>query len=79
MTNFFDNKKPNYKKLLNFGFRHKESVYSYKTEIYKGQFELLVEGNDVTTKLFDLASGDLYTLHLLDSAEGTFIGKVREE
>ena len=81
MVDVFNNKKPDYKKLLKYGFRKKESVYVYKTEIYNGQFELTVEveGNDVSTRLTDAASGEVYTLHLLEGAEGTFIGKVREE
>ncbi len=81
MTNVFINKKPNYKKLLEYGFRKQKSVYFYTSEIYNGQFELLieVEGKDVSTRLTDLATNDLYTLHLLEGAEGTFIGQVKKE
>ena len=81
MIDFFDNKKPNYKKLIDFGFKKKSSVYFFNTELYKGQFELQVEieGHDVCTKLIDLSTEDLYTLHLLEGAEGTFVGKVRDE
>lgn len=81
MIDYFDNKKPNYKKLIDFGFKKKSSVYFFNTELYKGQFELQVEieGHDVSTKLIDLSTEDLYTLHLLEGAEGTFVGKVRDE
>ena len=81
MTNIFNNKKPNYKKLLDYGFKKKNSVYSFVTEIYNGQFELCIEieGKDVSTRLVDCASDELYTLHLIDGAEGTFIGAVRKE
>ena len=81
MNDIFDNKKPDYKKLIKYGFKKKGQIYSYKTEIFKDQFELAVEveGKDVTTKLYDVATGDLYTLHLLEGVEGTFIGKIRGE
>ena len=81
MNDFFANKKPDYKKLLEYGFKKKGPVYSYLTEIYNDQFRLLIEieSKDVTTKLTDAYSGDLYTLHLLEGAEGTFVGQVREE
>ena len=81
MTNIFTNRKPNYKKLSDYGFKKQNNIYSYSEEIYKGQFELHIEieGNDVSTKLTDSSTGDLYTLHLLEGAEGTFVGKVREE
>ena len=81
MTNIFNNKKPNYKKLLDYGFKKKDSIYSFVTEIYNGQFKLCIEieGKDVSTRLVDCASDELYTLHLIDGAEGTFIGAVRKE
>ena len=81
MTDIFRNKKPNYKKLVDYGFKKKNNIYSYENEIYNGQFLLKVEveGKDVTTKLTDSATGDLYTLHLIEGAEGTFVGKIREE
>ena len=81
MDNIFANKKPNYKKLINYGFKNNGQKYSFLKEIFKDQFQLIVEveGKDVNTELVDIFSGDLYTLHLMDSAEGTFIGQVREE
>ncbi len=81
MNEIFDNKKPDYKKLIKYGFSKKGQIYSYKKEIYNDQFELEieVENKDVSTKLIDLSTEELYTLHLLDGAEGTFIGQIREE
>ena len=81
MTEFFKNKKPNYQKLLKFGFKKKDSVYCYSQEIFNGQFELAVEieGKDVSTRLTDISSGELYTLHLIEGVSGTFIGQVRCE
>lgn len=81
MQDIFNNKKPNYNKLLKFGFIKRGQIYSYAQEIFNDQFKLIieVEGHDVTTELKDSSTGDLYTLHLLDGAEGTFVGRVREE
>lgn len=81
MSDIFENKKPDYKKLIDFGFKKKGQIYSYNQEIYNGQFELVIEieGKDVTTKLFDESTGELYTLHLIEGAEGTFVGQVRNE
>ena len=81
MMKFFINKKPNYKKLLNYGFKKQGSVYNFSQEIFNGQFRLDVEieGNDVNTRLTDLTSEELYTLHLVEGVSGTFVGQVRAE
>ena len=78
----FDFKSPNFGKLSNFGFSKDGKNYILTTKILDGQFEMLVEISEVgevATKLTDLGSGELYTLHLVEGAEGSFVGAVRAE
>ena len=80
INNIFKNKMFNNKKLSEFGFKKigKEFVFSQK--ILDGQFELTVTiSKDIKTRLIDLSSNDLYTLHLFKDASGTFVGQIREE
>lgn len=79
MENFFKNKKPIFEKLKKFGFS-KDNIF--KTKILNGEFELVVKllpDNQVQTELIEISTGELYTLHLIDGAKGTFIGQIKEE
>lgn len=81
MDNIFQNKKLNSKKLLNYGFKKGKDSFSYTTKLLEGDFRLDVEikaPNIVETKIVELETNEIYTLHLTDS-QGTFIGKIREE
>ena len=82
MNSVFKNSKPVVEKLLLYGFLKKSKIYQYSTDILDGDFSLKViveEPDRVSTKLYDNISGELYTLHLMDSAEGPFVGQIREE
>ena len=82
MENFFKNKKPDKDKLKTYGFKICDKKYIYKTNILNNQFELeiqITQDGKVSTKLIDNESKELYTLHLLDSADGVFVGKVKQE
>ena len=77
----FKNKKFDKEKLLKFGFKSQGQNLIFKTKILDDQFELtciVKTCEEFETKFIDMVSGDLYTLHLVDSAEGTFVGNVRE-
>lgn len=77
----FKNKKINYKKLVQFGFKFGGTFYEYSQKILDNQFELFVfikNEKDIETKLVDCDSKELYTLHLFADAAGTFVGEVRE-
>ena len=77
----FKNKKINYKKLVQFGFKFDGTFYEYSQKILDNQFELFVfikNEKDIETKLIDCDSKELYTLHLFGDAAGTFVGEVRE-
>ena len=77
----FKNKIFNKNKLLKFGFRQSGKKFIYTEKIFCNQFLLtvIVSGEkEIETKLTDSLSGDLYTLHLIETAVGPFIGHVRE-
>ena len=76
----FKNKKVIADKLLNYGFSKNGSVYNYSADILGGEFELnvTVAGNTVKTRLIEVETGELYTLHLTHE-QGDFIGQVRDE
>ena len=78
MNNLFKNKKVIFEKLSDFGFV--DNVY--KTEIMNGEFILSVKINkkcEVSTELVEKDSGEIYTLHLVEYVQGSFVGQVREE
>ncbi len=77
----FNYKKPNFDKLLKFGFKRHEKIYQFDKEILD-DFILSVfvsESGEVSTKLIDKSSGEEYFLHLLKDSVGQFVGSVREE
>ena len=81
INKIFKNKVFNKDKMLNFGFKQKGGKFVYRIFLLDNQFELTVTVsglNNIETKLTDCATGDLYTLHLVKTAAGTFVGEVRE-
>ena len=81
----FKNKKFDRTKLLKFGFVQRKSAekhtFYYTEKILDNQFDLIVCVNGekkVDTKLLDSSSNDEYTLHLMEDAQGTFVGDVRK-
>lgn len=78
----FYGKTADYGKLINFGFTDKGGKLFYRTPIMDGQFELRVEivkDGGIKTEVIDTATGEPYTLHLVESAGGAFVGAVRGE
>ncbi len=82
LDDIFKNKLPVYNKLIDFGFVLQDNIYTFSTPIVDNQFILYVyvlsDGN-VQTKVIDPLTQDEYTLHLANSAEGKFVGKVRTD
>lgn len=79
---YFDKKQPNFKKLLNYGFKKEKEKYLYSQDIMDGDFNLSVEvtsSGKIKTKVVEVSTGEIYILHLVQSAEGTFVGKLRDE
>ncbi len=78
----FENRTVNAEKLLAYGFAAVDDGYLFQAEILDGQFRVDVHidlSGAVSTRTIDSASGDEYTLHLVDYAAGAFVGAVREE
>ena len=69
------------KKMADFGFKSDGDGFLYTQNIKDDQFELYFRVNsakDIETSLVDRMSGEPYTLYLVEDAEGTFVGEVRE-
>lgn len=78
----FKNRKPNFDKMLTYGFVKLNDLYTYKSIIAEGQFQLLVmstEEGKIDTKVTDLESGEEYVLHRIKESAGAFVGMIRGE
>ena len=78
----FKFKKINFDKLKAFGFEFDGQKWGYKSIIANSDMELTVfvdgEG-EVNTEVKDRDTGDIFTLHLVDEAVGTYVGAVRAD
>ena len=77
----FKNKKANVAKLVEYGFLTVGGKHVYQTVIMDGlRLTVTVDCNgEIETELFDTAAEDIYTLHLVESAVGAYVGRVRAE
>lgn len=68
----------NVAKALQAGFQRDGEFFVRRDEIVNGfTAEIIIDaGSSVTTKILD-ADGELYTLHLVDGASGSFVGSVK--
>lgn len=77
----YKNKKVNISKLKNAGFIQNGDKFEYTRKILDGELELYVcidSGAVIRTKITDTSCGEEYVLHLIDSAIGAYVGRVRE-
>ena len=76
-----ENKKINTEKLKEYGFVHQNGLWCYTTSVFDGEFRLkvLIKENLITTELIEVSTDEPYTLHLVQSANGKFVGKIRQE
>lgn len=81
LERIFKHYKPNFAKLQKFGFALSDGAYIYDTAIMNGGFALKVKitADDIVTQVIDLATGDPYTLFLVEGAVGGFVGAVRTD
>ena len=66
--------------LESFGFIHEYGFYIYKQKLLDGTFHLHIRVNDngkVATMLVDTESNEPYVLHIVENAQGAFVGEVR--
>lgn len=75
-------KKANIQKLKQYGFKKNNDKYSYSVNIMNGDFTLnidIINENEIRTELIEKAFNEPYTLHLVEDAQGTFVGQIREQ
>lgn len=68
-------------KLTAYGFRQEGNVYRYEEGLLDGAFLLQVKVSatgKASTLLLDRDSQEPYVLHLIESAEGAFVGSVKD-
>ncbi len=69
-------------KLKELGFLDKNGAYVCEKPIIDGDMTLFIEvskDGEIKTKIVDCDTGEEYTLHMSDSACGSFVGRVRDE
>lgn len=82
MTKRFIGKKIIKSNLKKYGFNMQNSNYIFIKNIADNQLCLTViidKDNNISTKLIDNFTDELYTLHLVEEASGKFIGEIRKE
>ena len=79
ITNFIKDKKINFKKLEEFGFKLKDNSYYYQTSLLKNQFKMSVKiglDNLIFTEIIDTETTEPYVLHLLEIKRSGYSEKV---
>lgn len=84
MANFIQNllkfKRVNLEKLLTFGFCKTGTEYSYSATLPNSEFIMTVtvqSDGQLSAEVTDPSFNEPYTLHLVEDAEGEFVGQVR--
>lgn len=74
----FKNKLLNVEKVLQHGFTRDGENFLRREKIFNDfTAEIIIDaGGNVTTKIFD-TDGEIYTLHLVEGASGSFVGSVK--
>lgn len=76
----FNNRTFDASRALGYGFVSSGGGYEYVRPVCGGQFLLAVRiDGGINTTLTDTATGEPYTLHLVEGAGGEFVGHVRAE
>ena len=79
LKDFIKNKKIDFKKLEEFGFKLKENSYYYHTSLLKNQFKMSVKinlDNSIFTEIMDTETNEPYVLHLLEIKRSGYSEKV---
>ena len=77
----FARKRPNFEKLLKFGFLHENDVYTYTFDFLSGEFEGMVtvhEDGRVDSKVIEKALDEEYFAINVEGYEGAFVADVKE-
>ncbi len=76
------NKKPNIKKLIQYGFIKHKNCYTFSTDIKEGMFRLSIyvtESGMTNLEVTDKNTNDEYMLVGVKNAVGSFVGQIRAE
>ena len=79
INNFIKDKKIDFKKLEEFGFKLKDNSYYYNISLLKNQFKMCVKinlDNSIFTELIDTETNETYVLHLLEERRNGYSEKV---
>ena len=70
----------NSKKAKEYGFIENQGVWTYSSTILQGDFlmKITVEDGDLSFKVYDQETGELYPQVHMESMTGSFVGSVRE-
>ncbi len=79
LDKIFENMTPNVERLKTYGFKENGNALEYSAVILDGGFEMNVSiAGGIRTKVVDLTTGEPYALHLVEDAQGEFVGNVRK-
>ena len=79
LKDFIKDKKIDFKKLEEFGFKLKDNSYYYHTSLLKNQFKMSVKislDNSIFTEIIDTETNEAYVLHLLEIKRSGYSEKV---
>ena len=79
IKDFIKNKKINFKKLKEFGFKLIDNCYYYHTFLLKNQFKMTVKinlDNSIFTEIIDTETNEPYVLHLLEIKRSGYSEKI---
>ena len=79
LQDIFKNRKASPEKLLLFGFEEKDGSYIYSRTLENSGLKLTVrigKQGGIMSEVVDTSIHEPYTLHLVDSASGSFVGRV---
>ncbi|EFE85601.1 MmcQ/YjbR family DNA-binding protein [Fusobacterium periodonticum] len=79
LKDFIKDKKIDFKKLEEFGFKLKDNSYYYHTSLLKNQFKMSVKislDNSIFTEIIDTETTEPYILHLLEMKRSGYSEKV---
>lgn len=78
----FKNRKIDFHKLKQYGFRQKDGSYIFNTKLKKGEFELILsisQIDDLDYKIIETSTDEEYEPAYIKNAEGKFVGEIRQE
>ena len=80
IQSIFKNKSANESKLLQYGFKKTSGVMQYQALLTDNfLLKVFIEGDTVSSQVIELETGEPYTLFLVDGAQGSFVGEIREK